>query len=477
MGEEIVQGNFRKEDFLRFGERLRQETRLLEDWFRQSSADEEAESAGFELELCLVDEHHLPAPENEAVLQAVHDSHLVAELSRFNLEMNSDPHPVAPTLLRDMREELERLWATAESEAERRRLHLLMIGILPTLPEEELTVKNMSPLLRYRELNEQILRQRQGRPLHLNIQGQEHLVAEHSDVMLEAAATSLQIHLQVSPAKAARFFNAALIASAPLVALTANSPYLFGKDLWAETRIPLFEQAVGLQGGLPKEGGLGRVSFGSGYARDSLYGFFLENLERFPALLPVELEEPPECLPHLRLHNGTIWRWNRPIVAPDESGQLHLRIEHRVMPAGPSVPDVVANIAVYLGLVHSLARGPEAAESRLSFESARRNFYAAAEFGLDAELEWLQGTKVSARELWMKSLLGQARRGLEGLGLDSEDCAYYFEEVLFGRLLRHCNGALWQRGFVSRHGRDFPALVEAYADWQHRGLPIHEWKL
>lgn len=471
MGEEVRQERFAEADFARFVARLGEETEALGRWFDRADGEEGGECAGFELELCLVDGGQRPAPENQAILAAVADPHLVPELSRFNLELNSDPHPLEPGLLSALRAELDVLGARVDREAEGRGLHFLMIGTLPTLAEEALTLENMSPLHRYHLLNDEVLRQRRGRPLHLDIRGRERLVTDHEDVMLEAAATSLQVHLQVPLARSRRFFNAALVASAPMVGLAANSPYLFGKDLWAETRIPLFEQAVGCN---PP---LGRVTFGGGYARDSLYELFLENLREYPVMLPARLEDPAETFPHLRLHNGTIWRWNRPIVAPDASGAIRLRIEHRVMAAGPSVPDVVANIAAYLGLVHGLAQDERPPESRLSFEAARANFYAAAEGGLNAEVLWLDGRRAPLRELWLGELLPLARQGLRGLGLDPEDIAYYLEEVLFPRLRGGQNGAAWQRAFVARYGADFCRLVEAYGQGQRSGRPVHEWGL
>ncbi|MFO1462327.1 MAG: glutamate-cysteine ligase family protein [bacterium] len=477
MGEEIRQEHFVDRDFARFAARLRQETALLEDWFRRSPDGAAPEKTGFELEFCLLDQAQAPAPENQAVLHDLQDLHLVPELSRFNLEINSDPHRIGPAVLSELRRELEALWGKAAAAAGRRGLKPLMIGILPTLSESQLNMRNMSPLHRYHVLNEQVLRQRRGRPLRLDIHGRERLVAEHADVMLEAAATSLQVHLQVPPGRAARFFNAALLASAPLVALAANSPFLFGKDLWAETRIPLFEQAVDLNSPVTGAPPLGRVTFGSGYVRHSLFECFSENLERYPILLPEALAEAPERLPHLRLHNGTIWRWNRPIVAPDEAGCPQLRIEHRVMAAGPSIPDVVANIAAFLGLAHALAALPEAPEERLSFETARENFYAAAEGGLDAEISWFGGQRRTLRELWLGDLLTRVREGLHDLNLAPGDISYYLEEVLYGRVKTGRTGAAWQREFAARHGRDFPALVAAYAERQEGGLPVHAWNL
>lgn len=472
MGEEIRQDHFEEADFLRFAARLGEETEALRRWFLEAAkSDDSTKRSGFELELCLVDGMQRPAPANQEIMAAVGHPHLVPELSRFNLEMNSEPHAVGKGMLSELRSELEGLIGRACQEADSRGLHLLMIGTLPTLAERDLTLENMTPMLRYRALNEQILRQRQGRPLRLEIHGHERLSTEHRDVMLEAAATSLQIHLQVPLDRALRFYNASLIASAPMVALAANSPYLFGKDLWAESRIPLFEQAVGFH---PR---FGRVTFGDAYAKDSLFECFLENFRSYPVMLPVLLQEGEESFPYVRLHNGTIWRWNRPIVAPDETGRLRLRLEHRVMAAGPSFADTVANIAAYLGLVQSLAESDEVPESLLTFEAARKNFYAAAQGGLEAEVHWLNHRRENLRQLWLSELLPRVRQGLHSLSLDPKDISYYLEEVLYGRLRSGQNGAAWQRAYVARHGLDFSALVAAYGERQYTGLPVHEWKV
>ncbi|WP_258867928.1 hypothetical protein [Alkalilimnicola ehrlichii] len=274
-----------------------------------------------------------------------------------------------------MEAQLSALWQRTNAAAEASSARLGMVGILPTLKPEHLCLERMSNLQRYRALNEQVLLLRNRRPLDLDIEGEEVLRLTQGDVMLEAAATSLQLHLQVSPATAQPLFNASVLASAITVAVAANSPFLFGRQLWEETRIPLFEQAVAV---MPLHGGhagpYARVSFGSGYGRDCLYGFFVENRQHFPVLLPVVLDEPVERVPHLRLHNGTIWRWNRPVIGFNEDGRPHLRVEHRVMAAGPSVPDSVANAAFYYGLVFGLAKSEEGADARLPFAIAERNF-------------------------------------------------------------------------------------------------------
>ncbi|HKX12135.1 MAG TPA: glutamate-cysteine ligase family protein [bacterium] len=478
MGEEIPQTRFRPQDFSRFEARLRAETETLRDCFAQESFASEGESVGFELEFALIDETGRPVPRNQEILAKIEDSHLVAELSRFNLEMNSDPHAIRGKVLSILESELRRRLAVAEASAVSHHYHLLMIGTLPSLDESDLHLGTMSPLRRYRALNERLLELRQGRPFHIEIHGREQLNTDHRDVMLEAAATSLQVHLQADFKRARRFFNASLIASAPLVALAANSPYLFGRELWEETRIPLFEQATGLDGG-ESDSPLhpARVNFGWGYLRESILECFEANLRDYPVLLPVVEASKDSDLAHLRLHNGTIWRWNRPLVVPDAKRGLHVRIEHRVMASGPTPVDVVANIGAYLGLVHHLESLSPEPESALPFEACRENFYRAARQGLEAKLQWIDGREYRAVELWREVLLGASLAALRHLGLDAADLDHYMERTLGGRLNCGQNGSHWQRKWIEAHGRDFRALARAYAEHQRQGLPVAEWKL
>ena len=264
---------------------------------------------------------------------------------------------------------------------------MLGIGILPTLTDNDLSLDNISSLDRYRALNEQVLRHRQGKTIRLHINGGEHLEVEHKDVMLEAAATSLQIHLQTPQNLAVRYYNASVILSAPLVAVGANAPFMFNRDLWYETRIPVFEQSVDIGGiGGAASGPIHRVTFGSQYARESLFECFNENLEHYPVLLPVSYDSEPEKLNYLRLHNGTIWRWNRPLIGFDADGTPHLRIEHRTMSSAPSIIDNIANIALYYGLVEYYATCIDPPESSLAFTDAKDNFYRAAKTGLGHRL-------------------------------------------------------------------------------------------
>jgi hypothetical protein len=477
MGQEIDKTHFSSLDFEEFQTRLRTETELLRQAFEQGTFDQQEEDVGFELEAWLVDSAGLPAPMNESFLQKVDHPHVVPELSRFNVEVNSSPHPLGRYLLQDLRAELEELFRICREGADALKSHVAFIGILPTVRPEMLTLEHISPLNRFYALNEQILRLRGGRPFHLDIHGADHLVLTHGDVMLESAATSLQIHLQADAKKMVRTFNAAVLIAAPMVALAANSPYLFQKDLWDETRIPLFEQAIDLEEETEKEGfSLGRVSFGSGYIRRSLLECYEENLKKFPVLLPIRLDSPPEKFQHLHLHNGTIWRWNRPIVDMGADGRPHLRLEHRVPAAGPTVVDIIAHIAFYLGLAEEIGSRPQPLEDFISFAKARENFYSAARQGLAAKVHWSNGQRVALDHLILQQLLPWAKAGLERIGVDSAASQYFLQEILAQRVASGRNGAAWQRSFVSRHGPDFSGLTQVYLENQERGRPVHLWE-
>ena len=477
MGQEISSRHFSETDFATYRERLRVETDRLAAWFREGRFSTHDRVGGFELEAWLIDGNSQPASINKRFLARLGDPMVVPELARFNVELNTQPMQLTGRALSLMQRHLQDTWGNCERVAAELGAHMLMIGILPTLDEARLSAGNMSDLERYRALNEQVLRQRGGKPLALDIVGREHLKLTHRDVMLESAATSFQIHLKVAQTNAARYYNLAHILSAPMVAVSANSPYLFGRDLWDETRIPLFEQSVevgGFEGAA--HGPMRRVSFGTGYLHESLMECFQENLEHYPPLLPERFPEDDATLPHVRLHNGTIWRWNRPLLGFDDDGTPHLRIEHRVVPGGPSIPDLIANAAFFFGLVQSLGSCKTAAESRLNFADARDNFYRAAHDGFEAQVRWLDGQRGKMQLLLAEHLLPQARRGLLELAIDPEDIGYYLG-IIEGRVHKACNGAVWQRAHVAAHGASMARLVEAYRERQNSGLPVHEWPI
>lgn len=469
MGEEIRDSRFTPADFVAFELRLREETTLLQEMLEAGAFSTCDSMAGIELEAWIVDEHARPLPINERFLAELNHAMVVPELSAFNVELNVEPQRLTGRALSLLGGELVATWHACRDAARRLGADVVAIGILPTVHDGDLTVAHMSNAQRYRALNEQILALRGGEPLVLDIQGRQHLAAEHDHVMVEAAATSLQLHLQVTPEEAASVYNASLIASAAAVAVGANSPYAFEHDLWDESRIPLFEQSIGAG-----SGGGGRVTFGDRFETGSLAACFTENLARFPVLLPSLRHEPADRLSHLRLHNGTIWRWNRPLVGFDADGTPHLRIEHRVIPAGPTIIDALANAAFFWGLVRALVDRGDAGIPSITFEQARWNFYEAARYGLHCSTNWLDGRLRPLREVLIEDCLPLAAEGLDRFGIDAAH-REHFLGIISERVASDQNGATWQRRWVARHGFDVRALTENYMHRQNTEIPVHEW--
>jgi hypothetical protein len=471
MGDEIATHHFTQDDFAAFEARLVAETGLVRKLFTDSGFSQRGAVAGFELEAWLIDKAGRPAPINKQFLDVLQSALVVPELAAFNVELNGSPSAMTGRVFTRLHDELGATWADCCDCAQSLGHGLVAIGILPTVTEDLLDARYMSPMVRYRALNDQIMALRNGAALEVNIDGHEPLSMIRSDVMLEAAATSFQVHLQTKPAMAARAFNATLVASAPMVAVSANSPFLFGHSLWEETRIPLFEQAVHLGSKYPQ-----RVGFGAGYIAQSLLETFEENLEAHPIVLPALRDDPPDRYPHVRFHNGTIWRWNRPLLGFDFDGQPHLRIEHRVVPAGPSLTDCIANAAFYFGLVRAFVDLNQPIESLIDFGTARSNFYEAARHGLRARIRWLDGEELTAQRLILDQLLPRAETALGDFGIPLDEIQRYLN-VIRRRAENQQTGAAWQRRWVARHGRELDKLTLAYAEAQQSDEPVHTWSI
>jgi hypothetical protein len=474
MGQEISQTRFDEATFREYERRLSLETQLLVSMLQAGCFSDTGEIGGYELESWLLDHNYFPAPINQAFLARLDNPLVVPELSRFNVELNGAPLALQGSVLSDFEREIGRNYEQCQDIAHQMDSVLMMIGILPTIRQKDLCLANMSELRRYRALNEQVLTRRAGRPIRIRIEGRERLSLDHPDVMLEAATTSFQIHLQSAQHDAVRYFNASIVAAGPLLAAAGNSPLLFNTDLWDETRIPLFEQSVEIGDAADQD--RRRVSFGHAYARESLAECFTDNLARHAVLLPILMDEPPERFAHLRLHNGTIWRWVRPLIGFDADGTPHLRIEQRVLPAGPTIADMLANTALYFGLARFLASMGQPPESGFAFDKARSNFYAAAQHGLNAKLAWLDGSEADARTLLLEEILPMARHGLKTLEVDDDDIDRYLG-ILHARVQRGQTGSVWQRAYREKHHADNLQLVAAYLERQRSGAPVHEWEV
>ena len=378
----------------------------------------------------------------------------------------------------------------AEERARTVGAHMMLIGILPTVGEQHLTRDSFSDNPRYELLNEQIFAAR-GEDLEISIEGSEHLSTFADTIAPEAACTSVQLHQQVDPAAFASFWNAAQAIAGPQLGVAANSPFFFGRELWRETRIALFEQATDTRPEeLKAQGVRPRVWFGERWIT-SIFDLFEENVRYFPALLPVcDDEDPAEVLERgdtpslaeLRLHNGTIYRWNRPIYDA-VGGQPHLRVENRLLPSGPTVVDICANAAFYFGLVRALVAEERPLWSRMSFSAAEENFHAAAREGIDARVYWPGVGEAPVSELVLRRLLPAAHEGLSAAGVATAD-----RDRLLGVIERRCvtmqNGAAWQAGAFHRLYESGLDRMEAlrrmtvlYREHMHANEPVHDWPL
>ena len=469
MGDEIDQRHFEADHFSQFRARLEEETHQLNSLFKYDQFSQRGDILGFELEVCIIDQEGHPSGVNRQFLDQLNDPLVVPELAEFNVELNGSPVSLTGRVFSRLLDELSTTWHKCVQNADDLNVRLVTVGILPTIDPAILNSDHMSDMVRYYALNDRVMALRDGEPLQIEIKGDDHLSMKHADVMLESAATSFQIHVQCKPERATRDFNASLVASAPMVALSANSPTLFGKSLWEETRIPLFEQSVQLGSRY-----LDRVGFGTGYVDDSLSEVFLENQRDHVLLLPYVQSDPVMNFAHLRFQNGTIWRWNRPLIGFDYDGQPHVRIEHRVVPAGPTCMDCIANLATFTGMLRAFSDATPPIAEQLTFEQTKENFYNAARHGLNATLHWPKDRRVNARELILNELLPASREALRGIPIPQEEVDRFLD-VTSARVESKQTGAQWQRNWIDAHGPDFAALTRRYADHQGTEKPVHEW--
>jgi gamma-glutamyl:cysteine ligase YbdK (ATP-grasp superfamily) len=488
MGQDVDHQEFSRADRTRHREKVRRCLDVFAQMLRESHFDAEDPMTGLEIEFNLVDEDGRPALKNAEALEEIADPAFQTELGQFNLEINAAPRRLGDSGVRGFEDDLRSSLNHAEEAANRVDAHLVMIGILPTLEPGHLGPGTLSPNPRYRLLSDQILAAR-GEDLEIDIAGADRLRTTSESIMPEAACTSTQLHAQVSPEDFAGYWNASQAIAGIQLAIGANSPYLLGKELWSETRIPLFEQATDTRSEeLKAQGVRPRVWFGERWIT-SIFDLFEENVRYFPALLPVTEEEDPlevlsdggtPGLPELRLHNGTIYRWNRPIYDVVD-GRPHLRVENRVLPSGPTVVDTMANAAFYFGLVRALAESERPLWSQMSFSAAEENFHSAARDGIDAQVYWPGVGQVSATELVLRRLLPMAADGLARWGVEGEDA-----ERLLGIIEARCtigqNGAAWFRERV--HAREAEGtgreealrlVLEDYREHMHANRPVHTW--
>ncbi len=491
MGEHTVDSISDEQRLRAFTKAILADVKALEYMLEKDMIERGVRRIGAEQEMFLVDRSMRPAPVAMEVLDAVREPFLTTELARFNLEANLTPQVFGGTCLSVMEAELQHVVGRAAEGAHAVGADVVLCGILPTLRKTDLTLDNMAPIPRYFELNRTLLKLRGG-AFKVLIKGLDELDTSHDNVMLEACNTSFQIHFQVAPEEFAKLYNLAQAVTAPVLAAGVNSPVLLRHRLWNETRIALFQQSIDTRSQTDhSRGGRPRVHFGDRWVKEGILELFREDIARFRVMLAGQLDEDPMAvlargeipkLSALRMHNGTIYRWNRPCYGIGAEGKPHLRIEMRSLPAGPSLRDEMANAAFFFGLMATYADDHPRIHEEMAFDDAKNNFFAAARHGLQAQFTWFGEKTYTAADLILQELLPHAREGLTKTGIASADVDLYLGTVE-ERVRRNRTGARWVlQSLVALEGQGTPEdrlrrVVAGLVHRQAKGLPVHEWDL
>ncbi len=493
MGEHDVQDSADDRQLRAFMKALLDDVRALERMLDEGRFETGVRRIGAEQELFLVGDDLYPRPVAPQLMERLKEPRITTELASYNLEVNASPRVFGGRCLAELETELRGLVAQVQAISAGCDARVVLTGILPTLRRSDLTLDNMAPVPRYRALNDALMQMRGG-DIHVRIKGLDELEVHQDNVMLESCNTSFQIHFQVEPAEFARMYNLAQAVAAPVLAAAVNSPLLLGQRLWQETRVALFQQAVDARSKAHSaRGGRPRVHFGDAWVRESVLEIFREDLTRFRVVLAAEADDDPmevldaggvPQLRALRLHNGTVYRWNRACYGVSEHG-AHLRIENRVLPAGPTILDEVANAALFFGLMAAMLDEVGEIHECMDFDDAKANFFAAARHGLQAQFRWVDGETLTAERLLLDRLVPMARRGLASSGVDPQDAARYLD-VIEGRVGAGRTGSQWVLDSLATMTRKTPratpdmrqrALVKAMMSNRHGLGPVHTWPL
>jgi CBS domain-containing protein len=472
-----------------FTRALLADVRALEQMLAQGMFEEDTRRVGAEQEMFLVNRDLFPAPVAMEVLSRIDDNRIGTELARFNLEANLSPREFKGKCLSEMETELEELVGRVRIAAAHHKADVLLTGILPTLNRDHLTIDAIAPNPRYSELNEAMVKMRGG-DFSINIKGLDELQITHDNVLVEACNTSFQVHFQAGASEFANLYNLSQAVTAPVLAAAVNSPVFFGQRLWKETRVAVFQHSVDSRSEVHRQRGQQpRVDLGDDWVEKSPLEIIQKDIARFRPLLVKGLEENSletlakggiPRLGALRLHAGTVYRWNRMCYGITD-GKPHLRIENRALPSGPTVVDEIANAAFYFGLMSGLSREIEDIRRVMTFDDVRTNFYAVSRHGLKAQISWAGHTH-TAESLILKELLPVAYEGLKISGIDAGDIEKYLG-IIEQRVHYHRTGARWILDSLATMGTDgtkdlrMRTVTQAMLSRQKSGDPVHKWPL
>ncbi len=474
-----------------FTQNLLNDLRALEVMLNERLfSEDETIHLGAEQEICLIDKHMKPAPLAMLILDELKNSKFTTELAKFNIEANLDPRPFGGNCFSDLENEILEVLDQLRVVTDKMDADFVLAGILPTIRKFDLEIENLTPLDRYLALVKAVSKLR-GKVYELKINGIDELNIIHDSVMLEACNTSFQMHLQVHPGEFVRKYNGAQVFAAPVLAAASSSPILFGKRLWHETRVALFQQSLDtritsehLRDRSP------RVTFGNSWLENSILELYKEDIVRFRVMLMTDVENDPleelskgnvPKLEALTVHNSTVYRWNRPCYGISPDGRPHLRIENRVLPSGPSVVDEVANAAFWLGLMAGFANEYNDFTDLMEFDDVKTNFVSAAFSGIDSKIKWTGGIKIPVSQLILDELIPVASEGLKSQNVNQDDIDKYLS-IIKKRAESRQTGTNWMlKSFASlskNNTRDESAmaLTSSMVKNQRDNIPVHEWQ-
>ena len=491
MGAPNVKATSTAKQLQTFEKHLLNDIHALNKMLKEGMFEIDKTRIGAEQEFCLVDKHYKPAGKNIEMMDLLEGNPLfTTELARFNMEINASPQIFSKNCLSIMEKEILDNLDAAHQAADSLGIKVILTGILPTLRKFDFSMHNLTPYERYYALCESINKLR-GKNYDLNISGIDELFSEHDSPLIEAANTGFQVHLQIKPDEFVDMYNISQAITAPVLACATNSPILFGKRLWKETRIALFSQSVDTRNHKEHAREMSpRVTFGDHWLEKSILEIYKEDIVKYRVLLNTEINEnvfekletgtAPDLMA-LKVHNSTVYRWNRACYGISE-GKAHLRIENRVLPAGPTVKDEMANAAFWLGLMVGVHDKYGDITQRMDFDVAKNNFLKASVHGLDTKLFWLDNKSYAASDLILHELLPLAKAGLKKQKVNNAEIEEYLG-IIEARVQKVRTGSYWQLKSFNKLVKTatkeevLAAITASTIQNQKNNIPVHNWKL